>query len=88
MKPMLRPSILLLLTALTATAATAGSNPPNSSSTPVPIQVANDQDAQRTACTPDVFRLCGQFIPDVDGIVGCLRLQRPNLSPACRAVFR
>jgi hypothetical protein len=84
MKPMLRPSILLLLTALTATTATAGSN----SSTPVPIQVANDQDAQRTACTPDVFRLCGQFIPDVDGIVGCLRLQRPNLSPGCRAVFR
>ena len=87
---MLRPSILLLLTALTATTATAtaGSNPPNSSRAPVPIQVANDQDAQRTACTPDVFRLCGQFIPDVDGIVGCLRLQRPNLSPGCRAVFR
>jgi hypothetical protein len=85
---MLRLSILLLLTALTATTAAAGNNPPNSSSRPAPIQVANDGDAQRTACTPDVFRLCGQFIPDVDGIVGCLRLQRPNLSPGCRAVFR
>ena len=85
---LLRPSVLLLLTALSVGPAAAGGTQPNPGSTPVPIQVANDQDAQRSACTPDVFRLCGQFIPDVDGIVGCLKMQRPNLSPACRAVFR
>jgi hypothetical protein len=83
-----RSHILLLLTALSVGPAAAGSNASNSASTPVPIQVANGDDAQRTACTPDVFRLCGQFIPDVNSIVGCLRTQRPNLSPACRAVFR
>ena len=84
-----RPYILLLLTTFVASPAVAAGNPSHGSSTPVPMQVASDQssDAQRSACTPDVFRLCGQFIPDVDGIVGCLKLQRPNLSPACRAVF-
>jgi hypothetical protein len=43
--------------------------------------------AQRAACTPDVFRLCSSEIPSVTGIVSCLRRQRPNLSPACQAVF-
>jgi hypothetical protein len=58
-----------------------------SPTTPIPVSTQSS-DAQRSACTPDVFRLCGQYIPDVDGIVGCLKLQRINLSPACRAVFR
>jgi hypothetical protein len=83
---LLRATVLLLLTAVAIEPAAAGSTNANASSTPVPIQVAND-DAQRSACTPDVFRLCSQFIPDVDNIVGCLKMQRPNLSPACRAVF-
>jgi hypothetical protein len=39
------------------------------------------------ACTPDVWRLCGAAIPDVDRIVACLRQNRPQLSEACRAVF-
>ncbi|GAC1334523.1 MAG: hypothetical protein NVSMB26_17390 [Beijerinckiaceae bacterium] len=43
------------------------------------------QDQQ--ACEPDVSRLCGQFIPDVDRIVGCLKARRAQLSPACRAVM-
>jgi hypothetical protein len=42
---------------------------------------------QRTACTPDVFRLCGAQIPSVERIVACLKKERPHLSPACRAVF-
>ena len=45
------------------------------------------QDAQ-AACTPDVFRLCSQFIPNRDPIVACLIRSRPHLSPACRAVFK
>jgi hypothetical protein len=58
-----------------------------SATTPIPVSTQSSE-AQRSACTPDVFRLCGQYIPDVDGIVGCLKLQRTNLSPACRAVMR
>ncbi|RED34413.1 hypothetical protein BJ123_11049 [Rhodopseudomonas thermotolerans] len=43
--------------------------------------------AQREACTPDAFRLCGQFIPDAARIEGCLRDAGPRLSPACYVVF-
>ncbi|CAN5385642.1 hypothetical protein BH10PSE10_BH10PSE10_17010 [soil metagenome] len=42
---------------------------------------------QREACTPDAFRLCGQFIPDADKVEACLRNAGPRLSPACRVVF-
>lgn len=42
---------------------------------------------QQLACTPDVFRLCGEQIPDANRIVACLRQNTPQLSEACRAVF-
>ena len=42
---------------------------------------------QQMACTPDVFRLCGAQIPDVNRIVGCLRKNTAQLSGPCRAVF-
>jgi hypothetical protein len=42
---------------------------------------------QQMACTPDVWRLCGAQIPDVDRIVACLRSNVPQLSAGCRAVF-
>jgi hypothetical protein len=42
---------------------------------------------QQRACTPDVWRLCGAQIPDVDRIVACLRRNTPQLSERCRAVF-
>jgi hypothetical protein len=42
---------------------------------------------QQMACTPDVWRLCGDAIPDVDRIVACLRSNGPRLSSGCRAVF-
>jgi len=42
---------------------------------------------QQMACTPDVMRLCGAQIPDVDRIVACLRYYMPQLSEPCRAVF-
>ncbi len=48
----------------------------------------NDVDAkQRAACTPDVQRLCNEYIPDVPAIVACLTRQRAALSPACADVF-
>jgi hypothetical protein len=42
---------------------------------------------QQMACTPDVWRLCGDQIPDVSRIVRCLRQNTPQLSSNCRAVF-
>jgi hypothetical protein len=42
---------------------------------------------QQMACTPDVWRLCGAQVPDVNRIVACLQRNTPNLSRACRAVF-
>jgi hypothetical protein len=42
---------------------------------------------QQMACTPDVWRLCGAEIPDVERIKACLRANVPQLSPPCRAVF-
>src|SRR5258705_12889787 len=42
---------------------------------------------QQLACTPDVFRLCGEQIPDTNRIVACLRQNTPQLSDPCRAVF-
>ena len=42
---------------------------------------------QQEACTPDVWRLCSDQIPDVDRIVACLRQNTPQLSRGCRAVF-
>ena len=42
---------------------------------------------QQLACTPDVWRLCGDQIPDVNRIVACLRQNTPQLSGGCRAVF-
>ena len=42
---------------------------------------------QQMACTPDVWRLCGDQIPDVSRIVACLRQNTPQLSNGCRAVF-
>jgi len=42
---------------------------------------------QQIACTPDVWRLCSDQVPDVNRIVACLRQNTPQLSNNCRAVF-
>jgi len=42
---------------------------------------------QQLACTPDVFRLCGEQIPDANRIVACLRQNTAQLSGPCRSVF-
>jgi hypothetical protein len=48
---------------------------------------AEGTEAQRQACTGDVFRLCSSDIPNVDRIVACLKANKPKLSPACGQVF-
>ena len=42
---------------------------------------------QRSACTPDVFRLCAEEIPDSGAITACLKRNRARLSTSCGAVF-
>jgi hypothetical protein len=42
---------------------------------------------QQMACTPDVWRLCSDQIPDANRIVACLRQNTSQLSEGCRAVF-
>jgi len=42
---------------------------------------------QQLACTPDVFRFCGDQIPDANRIVACLRQNTLQLSRPCRVVF-
>lgn len=54
---------------------------------PTPAFAEPGTEAQREACTPDAFRLCGRYIPDADRIESCLRNSGPRLSPACYAVF-
>jgi hypothetical protein len=49
--------------------------------------LAQGTEQQREACTPDAFRLCGQFIPDAGKVESCLRSAGPRLSPPCRVVF-
>ena len=48
---------------------------------------AQGTEQQRQACTPDVFRLCGAYIPDADRITACLRASGPRLSQPCYDVF-
>jgi hypothetical protein len=43
-------------------------------------------EAQRKACTPDVYRLCKSEIPNVERIVACMKANRSRLSPECEAV--
>jgi hypothetical protein len=42
---------------------------------------------QQAACRPDVLRLCGPEIPDVQRITMCLRYYMKKLSPECAAVI-
>lgn len=42
---------------------------------------------QQEACTPDVFRLCSNYIPDVDNITVCLKQRKLQLSNPCRDVL-
>jgi hypothetical protein len=43
--------------------------------------------AEQQACEPDVYRLCNDYVPDVDRIVACLNVNKRSLSPACRSVM-
>ena len=43
--------------------------------------------ADKDACTSDVFRLCSAYIPTEEPIVACLQSHKPDLSPECTPVI-
>ena len=49
------------------------------------LRAETEQD--REACTPEVHRLCGQYIPDREAIIQCLKHNMKNLTPACKKVM-
>ena len=53
---------------------------------PLSAACAESQE-DREACTPEVHRLCGQYIPDREAIIACLKHNMKNLVPACRKVM-
>ncbi len=54
----------------------------------LPLSAARAESQEdREACTPEVHRLCGQYIPDREAIVACLKHNMKNLVPACRKVM-
>ena len=55
------------------------------SATPAAAQ-ANRAEAEQL-CTPDVMRLCNEYIPDPNRIVRCLKAKRRQLSPGCHAAL-
>lgn len=51
-------------------------------------QAFEPTEAQKQACTPDAFRLCGSAIPDIARVTACMKANERNLSTPCKAVFR
>ena len=51
------------------------------------LAATNGTAEERSACTPDVLRLCFFEIPDRDRIVACLNSKASELSPACHEVM-
>jgi hypothetical protein len=42
---------------------------------------------EQQMCTGDAMRLCGEYIPDVDGITACMTSKYDQLSEGCKSVF-
>jgi hypothetical protein len=49
--------------------------------------VAQGTPQQQQACTPDVMRLCHEFVPDVAKITACMSRNRASISAVCKAAF-
>ena len=54
-----------------------------------PLSAARAESSQdREACTPDVYAHCGEYIPDREAIVACLKKKISHLSKPCQKVMR
>ena len=47
-----------------------------------------ETEAERSACMPDVWRLCASEIPNVSAIKTCLSREHTRPSAACRTVMQ
>lgn len=54
---------------------------------PLAAQAQSHSSEDEAACTPDVLRLCQQFIPNRQEIIACMVSKKQELSPPCAAVF-
>jgi len=54
------------------------------SATPAAAQASDA--AER--CTPDVMRLCSEFVPDAGRITACLKAKRRQLTPSCATAMQ
>jgi hypothetical protein len=52
-----------------------------------PAAAQNDRATAEQLCTPDVMRLCNEYIPDPNRIVRCLKAKRRQLSSGCHAAL-
>ena len=50
-------------------------------------QEATHTQEDEAACTPDVMRLCQEFIPNRQAIIACMVQKKRDLSADCHAVF-
>ena len=41
---------------------------------------------EHAACDADAYQFCNSS-GDVEGLIGCMKSHRPDLSPMCRSVF-
>ena len=53
---------------------------------PAPARAEVSPQVQQ-ACTPDVMRLCNEFVPDVAKITACMNRKRAQVSPTCSAAI-
>jgi hypothetical protein len=56
-------------------------------SAPLSALAQTHSQEDEAACTPDVLRLCQQYIPKRPEIIACLVANKSDLSPACHEVF-
>jgi hypothetical protein len=86
MNPTYAPGIVRLRRALGVTALSAGLLLAVVATSGVAAAQGHSR-ADEEACTPDVYRLCNDYVPNQARIVSCLRAKRGQLSPRCRAVM-
>lgn len=52
-----------------------------------PALAQSHSQEDEAACTPDVMKLCQQYIPNRDDIISCLTEKKRELSTECNKVF-
>ena len=61
---------------------------PMAGATPAMAQAQAHNPKAAELCTPDVMRLCSEFVPDEDRIVSCLKAKRRQLTHSCSTALQ